>query len=43
MCQCNKSYNPKNYINNTKIAIRKIWENTKTNEKAITITKINKS
>lgn len=42
MCQCNKTGNPKGYITQAKTIIRKVWENSKSEEKSVTVTKINK-
>ena len=43
MCQCNKNVKPKGYITQAKIIARKIWEKSQTEEKPVTVTKINKT
>jgi len=44
MCQCgsNVTPKPKGYITQAQTVIRKIWEKSQTEEKPVTITKINK-
>jgi hypothetical protein len=42
MCNCNKTQKPKGYITEAKTIVRKIWEKSQTEEKPVTVTKINK-
>lgn len=44
MCNCNKVISkPKNYISQTRVIIRQLWETTKMEKKSITVKKINKT
>lgn len=43
MCNCGTTLKPKGYITEAKVIIRKIWENSKLQEKTFTVSKINKT
>lgn len=43
MCNCNSQNKSNNYFNKTAKVIKKVWESTKSEEKSVTVTKINKS
>lgn len=44
MCNCGKDIlKSKNYISQTRVIIRQLWENTKLEKKSITVKKINKT
>lgn len=43
MCKCNTNPKPKGYITQAKTIARKIWEKSQSEEKPVTVTKINKT